>query len=87
MKINENEKDQDVESECYVLTNYINGRFQKHCESGPAVVWEKTGLKEWWLYGSKVSEKVFNQWLDKKNLNEKLHSTLEKKSAVKRVKI
>ncbi|VVG73356.1 hypothetical protein PAP18089_04361 [Pandoraea apista] len=87
MKMNENEKDQDVESECYVLTNYINGRFQKHCESGPAVVWEKTGLKEWWLYGSKVSEKVFNQWLDKKNLNEKLHSTLEKKSAVKRVKI
>ena len=87
MKMNENEKDQDVESECYVLTNYINGRFQKHCESGLAVVWEKTGLKEWWLYGSKVSEKVFNQWLDKKNLNEKLHSTLEKKSAVKRVKI
>lgn len=76
MKINGNEKNQDVQSECYVLTNYINGRFQKHCESGPAVVWEKTGLKEWWLYGSKVSEDVFNQWLDKKNLNEKLNAIL-----------
>lgn len=86
MKINENEKYQDIQSECYVLTNYINGSFQKHCESGPAVVWG-TGYKEWWLYGSKVSEDDFNQWLDKKNLNEKLNAVLGPRGRLQTKKI
>ena len=49
-----------------------------HREDGPAVEWS-TGRKEWYLNGAQHTEQEFQQWLDKKNLNEKLHATLEQK--------
>jgi hypothetical protein len=43
--------------------------------------------KEWWINGTKLTEEEFDQWLVKKSLNEKLHSTLPPKPTSKRGKI
>ena len=63
---------------------YLNGKL--HREDGPAIEWHTIG-SEWWIDGEKITEEEFNQWLAKKQLNEKLHSTLEEKPEVKKVKI
>ncbi|MHA6897972.1 hypothetical protein [Ralstonia pseudosolanacearum] len=59
---------------------------QLHREEGPAVEWPDDS-KEWWLNGVELSEEEFKQWLEKKELNEKLHTTLAPKPMIKRSKI
>lgn len=62
----------------------IDGKF--HRDDGPA--FEGTeGEKQWFLNGGNVSEEEFNQWLMKKTLNDKLHTTLAPKQTEKRGKI
>lgn len=63
---------------------WIKGR--RHREDGPAIE-SPDGHREFWLNGNLLSEEEFNQWLDKKRLNEKLHSTLPPKPMIKRGKI
>ena len=63
---------------------WLNGK--EHREDGPALEWPD-GTKEWWLNGVEYTEEEFNQWLEKKNLNKRLHQTLEEKPSVKKVKI
>lgn len=63
---------------------YQNGL--RHREDGPAVEFGN-GYKEWHLNDIEYYEEEFNQWLAKKQLNEKLHTTLEEKSSHKRNKI
>lgn len=62
---------------------YIDGKL--HREDGPA--FENENEKVWYLNDIELTEQEFNQWLDKKNLNEKLEQTLSSKSIEKRVKI
>lgn len=63
---------------------YINGK--RHRENGPAIEYPE-GAKAWYLNDKELSEKEFNQWLDKKNLNEKLESMLPIKVIQKRKKL
>ena len=63
---------------------YKNGQF--HREDGPAYE-SANGGKEWCLNGVLYTEEEFNQWLEKKKLNERLEYTLEEKPSVKKVKI
>jgi hypothetical protein len=49
-----------------------------HREDGPAL--DLLYMKEWWLHCEKLTESEFNQWLEKKNLNEKLNNTLKEKN-------
>ena len=63
---------------------YLNGVI--HREDGPAVEFAD-GTKEWWLNGVQHTEEEFNQWLEKKHLNERLQQTLEEKPQGKKVKI
>ena len=56
-----------------------------HRESGPAFL---NGLvKQWYLEGKNLTEDEFNQWLEKKQLNENLQSTLSPSEPSKRGKI
>jgi hypothetical protein len=68
---------------------YKNGLL--HREDGPAIDWPSgPGVgwsKRWFLNGVELSEEQFNQWLEKRRLNEKLQSTLEEKPAIKKGKI
>jgi hypothetical protein len=57
-----------------------------HRDDGPAVE-DQDGSKEWWINGIKLTEEQFNHELEKKVLNEKLHSTLAPRSKIKRGKI
>lgn len=63
---------------------WFNG--ERHREDGPACEWAN-GTKKWFLKGIQYTEEEFNQWLIKKNLNEKLHSTLEPRPKGKKNKI
>ena len=63
---------------------YVND--QLHREDGPAVQLA-SGTTEWWLNGQELHEDEFNQWIMKKELNEKLHTTLKPKPTQKRMKI
>lgn len=58
----------------------------RHREDGPAIECAD-GLKRWFLNGEEVTEEEFNQWLAKKQLNEKLQTNLQEKSSIKRGKI
>ena len=62
----------------------LNGK--KHRSNGPAIEWSD-GLAAWYLNGVEQTQQEFQQWLDRKNLNEKLHATLEPKPTEKRLKI
>lgn len=76
---------------------YQHGKL--HREDGPAVQilsglpwWKNEQHKDniecqWFLNGIELTEEEFNQWLTKKNLNEKLNVTLLHKSTIKRSKI
>jgi hypothetical protein len=57
-----------------------------HREDGPAIE-EPNGSRGWYLYGQQLTEEEFDQWLEKKALNERLHSTLPPKPTTKRGKI
>lgn len=63
---------------------YQNGL--RHREDGPAIEYHD-GEKQWYLNGNEISEDEFNQWLAKKHLNERLHSTLAPSPPIKRSKI
>ena len=58
----------------------------RHREDGPACI-ESDGSKEWWIDDVQLTEEQFNQWLAKKQLNEKLQSSLSEKSEQKKNKI
>ena len=63
---------------------YKDGK--RHREDGPAIEWAH-GDKTWWLNDIQKTEEEFNQWLEKKLLNERLQQTLEEKPQGKKVKI
>ena len=63
---------------------YLDGKL--HREDSPAIEYA-SGKKEWWVNGVEYTEEEFNQWLEKKLLNENLLATLEEKPSVKKVKI
>ena len=63
---------------------WINGK--RHREDGPAIELA-SGTKSWFLNGEQLTESEFNQWLMKKELNEKLHATFEPRPTEKRLKI
>lgn len=63
---------------------FVHG--SRHREDGPAVT-DSDGSKEWWINDVQLTEEEFNQWLEKKELNEKLHTNLEEKSSHKINKI
>jgi hypothetical protein len=62
---------------------FING--VRHRIDGPAKTFPN-GYQEWWINGSKLTEEEFNQWLEKRALNEKLQ-TLPPKPKEKKNKI
>lgn len=57
-----------------------------HNESSPAMTFYD-GNKYWYLNGVEYTEEEFNQWLEKKNLNEKLQVTFEPKYKEKKNKV
>ncbi len=57
-----------------------------HREDGPAIEWSN-GESSWHLNGAKYTKEEFNQWLEKKQLNEKLQTTLVSLPTTKRSKI
>jgi hypothetical protein len=63
---------------------FVDGK--RHRENGPAIELADGG-KEWWLNDVQLTEEEFNQWLMKKSLNDKLHSTLVPRPKTKRGKI
>ena len=63
---------------------YKEGLFYR--ENGPTIE-RDDGSKEWFLNGIEYTEEQFNQWLAKKELNERLHQTLEEKPSLKKPKI
>ena len=63
---------------------FLNG--QRHRLDGPALE-RSDGDKYWYLNDIEYTEEEFNQWLEKKKLNERLNQTLEEKPSVKKVKI
>jgi len=63
---------------------YINNLL--HREDGPALE-VCDGRKKWYLRGVEFSEKEFNQWHMKQNLNKKLSATLESRPKEKKNKI
>lgn len=73
-----------VESADGSRTWFINGKM--HREDGPAFE-GSAGGKNWFLNGIELTEEEFKHWLDKKNLKQKLESTLEPRSTEKRSKI
>ncbi len=67
-----------------VATWYLDGI--KHREDGPAVM-QSDGTKEWWINGIELTEREFDQWLGKRQLNEKLQSSLAPSPSSKKGKI
>lgn len=63
---------------------FFNGK--KHRKNGPALE-GVLDYKEWWVNGVQYTKEEFQQWLAKKELNEKLESTLEPKHKDKKKKI
>lgn len=63
---------------------YVHG--EPHRENGPAVMFSD-GKIGWWLYGIEYNEADFNNYLEKKNLNQALQNSLVEKSMVIKVKI
>ena len=57
-----------------------------HRIDGPAIE-SADSSKRWYLEGKQVTEEEFNLWRMKKELNDKLNSTLTPKSKIKRSKI
>lgn len=57
-----------------------------HRENGPAITLSN-GNQYWYLFGNQYTEEEFNQWKIKKELNEKLNSTLTPKSIIEKRKI
>ena len=58
----------------------------RHREDGPAIE-DSDGDKKWYLNDVEYTEEEFNHWRSKKDLNEKLHITLEQKTITKRLKL
>lgn len=58
-----------------------------HREDGPALTWTGYTHYEFYLNGIEYTEEEFNHWLAKKQLNEKLQTTLQEKLSVKKSKI
>ncbi len=58
----------------------------RHRVDGPACI-ESDGSKEWWVDDVQLTEDEFKQWLPKKDLNEKLQSSLDEKTEQKKNKI
>lgn len=52
---------------------WLNGK--RHCETGPAIEY-KDGRKEWYIEGIEYTEEDFNNWLEKKQLNDLLQNSL-----------
>lgn len=63
---------------------WFNGKC--HREDGPALEFTD-GEKFWFIHGVEYTEEEFNQWLMKKNLNEKLNANLYPKPKIRRSKI
>lgn len=63
---------------------FVNGK--RHRVDGPAVEHED-GHKEWFINGIEYTKEEFQQWLIKKEMNEKLKTTLEPKHKEKKKKI
>lgn len=63
---------------------YFEGK--KHRLVGPAIIWHD-GSMEWWINDVQLTDEEFNQWLEKRQLNEKLQSSLTEKPKDKRGKI
>ena len=74
----------------HVTTEYYQQRMI-HIKDGPASTFNNPDngylFHEWFRNGERITEQEFQQWLDKKNLNEKLHSTLKPKPTEKRSKL
>ncbi|MFZ6673696.1 hypothetical protein [Undibacterium sp. Xuan67W] len=68
---------------------WING--ERHRDDGPACIYkdpdEGDFFYEWFRNGGRVTEQEIEQFIVKKNLNEKLHVTLAEKHREKRAKI
>lgn len=62
---------------------------RQHREDGPAVERFSEGKlhREWWINDVEMTEEEFNHWLKKKQLNEKLQSTLAPRPLEKKKKI
>jgi hypothetical protein len=56
---------------------YINGKL--HREDGPAIEFPFLQSKRWFVHGFEMTEEGFNQWLEKKKLNEKLNTVLSQR--------
>ncbi|MHC3434954.1 hypothetical protein G7048_06145 [Diaphorobacter sp. HDW4B] len=67
-----------------ITKHYVNGKLHK--EDGPAVLWS-SGQEEYWLNDQEHTKQEFEQWQDKKHLNDKLQTTLEPKPTEKRSKL
>lgn len=73
----------------FFLANGGQAWFQhglEHREDGPAVEYAD-GTNEWWIYGVQHTQEQFQQWRTKKQLNDKLSSTLEPRHTEKKKKI
>lgn len=57
-----------------------------HKEDGPAVIY-RGGESEWYINDVNYSEGEFNHWLEKRQLNERLHIGLDEKPRYKKSKI
>ena len=65
---------------------WYNENKKFHWIGSPAIEFAD-GSKEWYLNDIQKTEEEFNQWLEKKLLNERLQQTLEEKPQGKKVKI
>ena len=54
---------------------YFDGKL--HREDGPAIEFSSDQYKRWFINGIEMTEEEFIKWLDKKQLNEKLHTIIE----------
>ena len=58
-----------------------------HREDGPAYENHEMRIKAWFLNGVQYKEEEFNQWIAKKQFNEKLENKLEEKPTNRKMKI
>lgn len=63
---------------------YVHGKL--HRENGPAYESEEEG-NEWWIENIQYSEEEFNNYLEKKKLNESLQNDLNHKNIKSQVKL
>ena len=63
---------------------YLEGTY--HREDGPAIEYSN-GRQLWYVHGNPYTEDEFNQWLEKKKLNEKLTIELCVRKDEKKTKI